>query len=111
MVKRGWVIIWDDHAKYSLKDIYEYIKKEESVRVARKVRKGIVDKVKDLKVLPEKFSEEEYAEDESGNIRSVPIWSYKIIYEVKYPRIMILDIFHSSRYPGRIKRIIQKRKK
>lgn len=111
MVKRKWVIIWDNEAKYSLKEIYKYIKKKESIAVARKVKGGIVAKVKNLKIFPEKYSEEEYAVDESGNILSVSIWSYKIIYEVEPPKILILDIFHTSRYPGRITGMIRKRRK
>ena len=36
MVKKELKVIWSDEAKYALKNIYEYIRKRESVEVAKK---------------------------------------------------------------------------
>lgn len=35
------------------------------------------------------------------------VWSYKIVYEVTDRQIIILDIFHSSRNPDELKKIIK----
>ncbi len=104
MVKKKVRIIWDEEAKRSLRTIYNYIKKRESVEVARKVRNKITSQVKSLIDFPEKFEREPHLADEPGNFRSRMIWSYKIIYEVTNEGIYILDIFHTSRDPSNIKK-------
>jgi plasmid stabilization system protein ParE len=102
MVKKELKIIWNDEAKYALKKIYDYIRKRESVAVAKKVRNEIARSAKDLNVFPEKFVEDPYLKDEPGNYRFKVIWSYKIIYEITPDSIQILDVFHTSRDPGNI---------
>ncbi len=104
MVKKKLDIIWDDEAKKSLRSIYSYIKKRESIDVAKKVRNEIVARSKSLSDFPEKFEEEPNLKDEPGNYRYKVIWSYKIIYEITSKAILILDIFHTSRDPSNIKK-------
>ena len=87
--KKTVKVIWDVEAKKSLRSIYDYIKSRESVRVAKKVRTEIVEQVKQLAFLPEKFQEEPYLKEESGNYRYKVIWSYKVIYEVTADAIFI----------------------
>lgn len=53
MVKKKLDIIWDDEAKKSLRSIYSYIKKRESIDVANKVRNEIVARSKSLSDFPE----------------------------------------------------------
>lgn len=89
-------------ATYSLKNIYDHIRKRESVEVAKQVRNEIVRSAKDLNVFPEKFVEDPYLKDEPGNYRFKVIWSYKIIYEITPEAIQVLDVFHTSRDPGNI---------
>ena len=48
-------VIWDDEAKKSLRSVYDHIKDRESVRVARRVRTEILNKVKSLVAFPDKF--------------------------------------------------------
>ncbi len=102
MVKKKLKIIWDDQAKYSLRNIYNYIKQRESTERAKKVRDKIVSSTKSLNDFPEKFEEEPHLSDISGNYRYKVIWSYKIIYEVTEKAIYIIDIFHTSRNPSTI---------
>lgn len=104
MVKRKLKIIWDNEAKKSLQNIYNYIKGRESIEVAKKVRNIIFTQAKSLHDFPEKFEREHHLEDEVGNFRYKVIWSYKIIYEVTEESIFILDIFHTSRDPSEIKK-------
>lgn len=102
MVKKKLKIIWDDEAKYSLRSIYNYIKKRESVERAKKVRDTIASSARSLNDFPEKFEEEPVLRSEPGNYRYKVIWSYKIIYEVAEEAIYIVDIFHTSRDPSNI---------
>lgn len=104
MVKRKLKIIWDNEAKKSLQNIYNYIKGRESIEAAKKVRNKIFTQAKTLQDFPEKFEREHHLEDEVGNFRYKVIWSYKIIYEVTEESIFILDIFHTSRDPSEIKK-------
>ena len=104
MVKKKAGIIWDDEAKRSLRNIYNYIKNQESPDVAGKVIKEIADQAKLLNDFPNKFEQELRLKGESGNFRYKVVWSYKIIYEVTPEMIHILDIFHTSRDPSNIKK-------
>ncbi len=101
-MKKKLSVIWDNEAKHSLRSIYEYIKNNESARVASRVRSEIIKQTKTLYQFPEKFSEEPVLKNEPGNFRFKIIWSYKIIYEVTKDHIFILDIFHTSRDPSNI---------
>lgn len=104
MVKKGMKIIWDDEAKKSLRNIYNYIKGRESIEVAKKVRNEIFSQAKSLNNFPEKYEREPHLEDKPGNYRYKVIWSYKVIYEISKEGIYILDIYHTSRDPSGIKR-------
>ena len=103
MVNKKLEIIWDDEAKKSLRNIYYYIKDNQSIEVARKVRDRILSQAKTLNDFPKKFEREQNLEDEVGEFRYMVIWSYKIIYEVTENAIYILDIFHTSRNPQDLK--------
>jgi plasmid stabilization system protein ParE len=104
MVKKKLKIIWDNEAKKSLRNIYNYIKGRESVEVAKKVINEISSQAKSLNDFPEKFEKEHNLDDEPGNYRYKAVWSYKIIDEVTKESIFILDIFHTSREPSNIRR-------
>lgn len=69
MVKKKVNIIWDDEAKKSLRNIYQYIQRRESTEVALKVRNAISAQVKSLNDFPDKFEEEPNLKNESGNFR------------------------------------------
>ena len=93
---------WDRLAKKNLDDIYNYISKD-SLSAARKVKKELVTLAHSLNDFPEKFSVEEFLIGEPENYRSVSKWSYKIIYEVTEECIIIVDLFHTSQHPSKIK--------
>jgi len=94
-------------AKKNLDDIYNYISKD-SLSAARKVKKELVSLAHSLNDFPEKFSVEEFLIGESENYRSVSKWSYKIIYEVTEECIIIVDLFHTSQHPSKIKKGLDK---
>jgi plasmid stabilization system protein ParE len=102
VVKKKLKIIWDNEAKKSLRSIFNYITKRQSIEVAQKVRNEIASQAKTLNDFPEKFEEEHHLKDESGNHRYKVIWSYKIIYEITKKAIYILDVYHTSREPSNI---------
>jgi plasmid stabilization system protein ParE len=105
MVKKHYRVIWDDEAKASLRSIYNYIKKRESIEQAKKVRDGIRDLAKGLGFIPHKYTEDPFLKDEPGDNRFKVIWSYKIVYEVTNEEVIILDVFHTSRNPQDLKNL------
>ena len=102
MVKKKLPVIWDDFAKQSLKEIYLYIKKD-SPQSAIKVRNTISTLASSLSVFPERHQVEFLIDNKS--YRSVPLWSYKIIYRVTEKEVRIVDIFHTSRNPEDLKKL------
>ena len=96
-------IRWDRLAKRNLHDIYNYIAKD-SLLAAKKVKKELIKLAHSLNDFPEKFSIEEFLADEPENYRSVSKWSYKIIYEITEDCIIIVDLFHTSQHPSKIKK-------
>lgn len=100
--KKKLPIRWDRLAKDNLDNIYSYISRD-SVMAARMVKKELIKLAHSLNDFPENFSVEEYLSDEPENFRSVSKWSYKIIYEVTEEYVLILDVFHTSQHPTKIK--------
>ncbi|MBD3406591.1 MAG: type II toxin-antitoxin system RelE/ParE family toxin [Candidatus Lokiarchaeota archaeon] len=78
---------------------------KDSVNAARYVKKELIKLAGSLNDFPNKYSKEEYLADEPENFRSVSKWSYKIIYEVTSDCLIILDIFHTSQHPNKIKKM------
>ena len=104
VAKKKLPIYWDKLAKDNLDAIFDFIA-EDSVNAAKKVKSEIVKLVRSLSDFPEKFAKEKYLADEIENYRSVSKWSYKIIYEVTNDCIIIVDVFHTSQHPSKIKRV------
>jgi len=104
--RRNLPIRWDRLAKNNLDEIYAYIAKD-SIIAAQRVKKELVKLAHSLNDFPEKFSIEEFLANEPENYRSVTKWSYKIIYEVTEQYIIIVDIFHTSQHPSKIKKDIK----
>jgi plasmid stabilization system protein ParE len=94
-------VIWSKMAKESLAQIYDYIF-EDSPQNAEMVFNTLLelgDSLSDEKV--------EYAKDliiNEERFRTIPKWSYKIIYERRESSVIILDIFNTYRNPKRLRR-------
>lgn len=97
-------ILISQKAQLSIKAIYEYLKTEVSVETAQKVKKGIINKCKELKNFAG-YSKEECLSDLNGDYRSVLQWNYLIIYSVTDKEIRILNIIHASMHPDKRKNI------
>ena len=93
-------VIWSDRAKSSLKEHYDYIKKD-SVSAAKKVKSELINASKTLSSNPEKYQVDEYYPNNPGNIRRFFRWSYRIVYQVNEQTIDILNVLHTSQEPTR----------
>ena len=99
MTKRKKVI-WSKKAKESLKEYCDFIKKD-SVPAAKRVRLEILKATRNLNIYPEKFQIDEYYPNNTGNIRRLFRWSYRIVYEINEETIDILNVLHTSQEPGK----------
>ena len=73
MVTRSKLPIrWDRSAKESLDDIYEYIL-QDSLQNARNAKKELIKLAGSLNDFPDKYSREEYLEEETENYRRTKI--------------------------------------
>ncbi|MDZ7750545.1 MAG: type II toxin-antitoxin system RelE/ParE family toxin [Gammaproteobacteria bacterium] len=88
------MVIWSDPAKADLRAIHDFIA-HDSAHYARKVTQDIVIRTDGLdelprwgKMVPELGSE---------TIRELSLYSYRILYEIKAPDIVVLAVIHKRR--------------
>jgi plasmid stabilization system protein ParE len=93
---KSYRVIWDDDAKRSLREIFDYIKRG-SPTAAKHVRKTLLKIVEGLQQMPERFSVEPSFNRNGFEYRSVSKWSYKIIYRIENEQVRILRVVHTSR--------------
>ena len=96
-------VFWSEEAMHSLANIYDYIF-EKSPKNANLVFETLL-------ALGNSLSDErfEYAKElviNSNKYRSIPKWNYKIIYERKFNKVIIIDVFNTSQNP---KKLLQKK--
>jgi len=89
---------WTERANNSLNYYCEKIA-EDSVSNSKKVRKEIILTSKKLSKNPELFQIDEYYPDNPGNIRRYYKWSYRVVYQVKDEKVIILNVYHTSTDP------------
>lgn len=88
----------------ALKEIYLYIRAD-SPQSAVMVKQTLLALAKSIGNFPEKFAKEAFLEDEPFNFRSVTKWHYKMIYEITENEVIIIDIFHTSQHPSKMKKV------
>lgn len=96
-------IKWDTKAVDSLKAIYDFYKNAASIAVANKVKTKILKEIKGIVFFPEKLPQEPNLKELNGDFRFKLVWNCKVIFELKDQEILMLDIFHTSRNPKKIK--------
>ncbi|HEB99276.1 MAG TPA: type II toxin-antitoxin system RelE/ParE family toxin [Thiotrichales bacterium] len=97
------MVIWSDPAKADLRSIHDFIA-HDSPYYARKVTQDIVAKTDVLEELPRVGK----VVPELGNeaIRELPFCSYRILYEIREPDVVVLAVIHKRRdlQPGMVER-------
>lgn len=97
-------VLWDKKAEENLKDIYRYILENDAEEAAFNVWDRLIELAGTLGNNPQKFPIEPYLENEAEEYRSVAQWSYKLIYEVTDTSVIIVDVFHTSQHPKKIRK-------
>lgn len=92
-------IVWTDFAIENLKIIFDYYATKANRKVAHKIRKQILDSIKQLIKNPESGQLEFYLEQLALNHRYIVTKNYKIIYRMIDNQIVISDIFDVRQNP------------
>ena len=93
-MKRGKVVI-SRKAQESIREIFNYVRRESSLNTAQKVKTNIIDRCKNLKNFSG-YSKERYLDLLEGEYRSVTVWDYNIIYRVTTNNVRVLNVIHTS---------------
>lgn len=93
---------WSKTARKSLDKYCDYLA-EESEAAAKKVRKELVLSAKKLCENPELYQLDEYYPENPGTIRRFFRWQYRVVYQVREKKVIILDVIHTSKKPNLIK--------
>lgn len=97
-------VIWSDFASEMLNEIYSYHKEITSVRIAKKIKKGIFVSTKHLLRHPQLGQIQIYLEQLNEGHRHIVERNYKIIYKEIDKRILITDVFHTRQNPIKLER-------
>ncbi len=93
---------WTKRASASLDDYCNHIAAE-SPSSAKKVRREIVLTAKTLSKNATLYQIDEYYPDNEGDIRRFFRWDYRVVYQVREEKVVILNVYHTSRHPDKIK--------
>lgn len=88
------MVIWSEPAKADLRAIHDFIA-HDSRHYAKKVTQDIVDRIINLDELPRWGKVVPELDNEA--IRELPVYSYRILYEIREPDIVILAVIHKRR--------------
>lgn len=98
-------VFWTETALNNLEDIFEYYKYKASVRVARKLVKGLVKSTLKLQESPQIGTKEELLADRKFEYRFLVVGNYKIIYWIEDNYIKIATVFDCRQNPEKIKKL------
>ena len=95
-------IVITEPAKFHLREIHDYYKQFASRKIADKIKRGIIEKLKALKDNPHIGKKEEHLEDLNLNHRRMVEGNYKIVYRIDGETIFITDIFDARQNPDKM---------
>jgi toxin ParE1/3/4 len=95
-------VLWTKFAINELEKEFEYYKEEASLKIARKIKKQAIERVKILKDQPFCGQIEERLIKLGENHRHLVEGNYKIIYKVIECTAYITDFFHTKQNPRKL---------
>ena len=99
-------IIMSKQAKSSLRNIYNYIKENDSVQAARKVRDGIKETIAKLAKNPEANGPAQDLNEDTIVYRRILKWNYRIIFKINEDklRVLVLEIHNMKQSTSTVKK-------
>jgi len=88
------MVIWSEPARADLRSIHDFIA-HDSTHYAKKVTPDIVARTDDLDELPRMGKIVPELDNEA--IRELSLYSYRILYEIRTPDIIVLAVIHKRR--------------
>lgn len=98
-------VFWTETALNNLENIFEYYKYKASVRVARKLVKGLVKSTIQIQNSPKIGKKEELLTDRKFDYRFLVVGNYKIIYWIDDNYIKISTVFDCRQNPDKIRKV------
>ena len=92
-------IIFTDTAKKHLKSIYQYYRKEASLKVAKSIKDNILTDIGKLKNHPQIGSEETFLSPLKQEYKKLVTGNYKVIYRIVDNYIVIDTLFDTRQEP------------
>ena len=92
-------VVWSERAKISLSEIYEYVY-QDSPKAADRVLESILDKTNSLQNEQIEYPKNPILNDQ--RFRFILLWSFKIIYQRTESKVIIIEIFHTRKDPGKL---------
>lgn len=101
-------VFWTDFAKSELEKIFQYLKQNAGLEIAKNENKKIVQASLKLTNQPEIGQIEPMLIGRSGEFRYLLHQRYKIIYWInkEQNRVEIMDVFETHQFPDKLKRTI-----
>ena len=97
-------ITWTIPANKELRKIYNFYKKNASVKVAQSIKDKIFESTSQLQSFEYSAPKEELLKGRKDDYRSLVSGYFKVIYKVTPKEIYIIDVFDCRQYPEKIKR-------
>ena len=94
-------VIITETAKNRLKDIYQYYKKVASIKIARRIKQELIQRIQSLKHYKDIGPIDEYLEYLKKGHRKLTEGNFKIVYRIQENTIFITDIFDTRQHPGK----------
>lgn len=92
-------VVWSEKARNALADIYDYVY-QDSPETAEKVLETLVEKATSLEDKRIEYPRDPILNDE--RFRFIIQWDFKILYQRTESEVIILDIFHTRKDPGKL---------
>lgn len=101
----GFVIYWSDFAKFQLKEIGKYYKKNTSLKIAKNIISDVIKETDKLKNNEDLGQKETLLLAKSEKYRYIVKGNFKIIYfyNLNLNSIEIVDVFDCRQNPEKIK--------
>lgn len=98
MVEKHYEILWNATSKKQLKEIYQYIQKESSIK-AKKVVNKIIESIEALEINPERFGLDKFKLNNDGTYRYIEVFRFRIAFRIYGDTIRILRIRSTDQEP------------
>jgi len=93
-----------DEAKETLRNIYHWLKENESASTAENVKKGLLDEIGGLSQMPDRYGIVQEIKNDQIVFRRILKWAYKIIFVIDEEglEVLVVDIRHAKQSPERL---------